>query len=323
MRRFIAIALLALASAASAAPKTKVAVMDVKNVQGVAEGTATILTDIVASEISRYGIEVVSKADIAAIVGFEKQKALLGCSDDSSCLAEIGGALGVDYMLTGQVGQIGSRYRISLILVDVKKGKVAGRAADFCDKNEDALANAVLTRVREIVGIVQAGGAEKAAAAAARAEPKAAEPAKPPAPVAAPPPPPVAAEPAPGEPPGSDARTAWFGDWNRRKIIGASLTGGGALLFLGGMIAGVKARSMDQDLKDLSASHPLGFYYDYPKKRDDVTKMAHTADILYGIGIVAAGAGGYLWWSSRRPATVAVVPAVGDGTAGVIAVGSF
>ena len=165
MRLFLALSLLSVASAASAAPRTKVAVMDVKNVQGVPDGTAAILTDIVVSEVARYGLEVVSKADIAAIVGFEKEKTLLGCSDDSNCLAEIGGALGVDYMLTGQVGQIGSRYRISLLVVATKRARVLARAALFSDHDEDDLARAAEKTVAQLIAAIRAQEAPATAAA--------------------------------------------------------------------------------------------------------------------------------------------------------------
>jgi TolB-like protein len=314
MRFTLALLLVVLASVASAAPRAKVAVMEVKNVQGVPEGTATILTDIVVSEVARYGFEVVSKADIAAIVGFEKQKALLGCSDDSSCLAEIGGALGVDYMLTGTVGQIGSRYRISLILVDVKKGKVAGRAADFCDKNEDALANAALSRVREIIAAIQAATSGEKPAVAGQ---PGATGAPPPVLAAKPPPPALQAAPLALR---ADAPSSPGASWSRRKILGVSLTGGGGLMLVGGVAMGLRAKRLDSDLA--AAKNDLGYYFDYPAKRDQVRRTALIADVLYGLGAVSAGVGGYLWFTDR-PAAVAVLPVVGDGLTGVVAMGRF
>ena len=42
----------------------------------------------------RPGAEVVSGAEIRSLIGFERQKQLLGCKEDSSCIAEMGGALG-------------------------------------------------------------------------------------------------------------------------------------------------------------------------------------------------------------------------------------
>jgi hypothetical protein len=91
MRLVALLVVLAFPAVASAA-KVKVAVTEVKSVQGVAVGTATILSDIVVSEVARHGYDVISQSDISAMIGFEKQKKMLGC-DETSCLAEIGGAL--------------------------------------------------------------------------------------------------------------------------------------------------------------------------------------------------------------------------------------
>jgi hypothetical protein len=92
------------------------------------------------------------------MLGFQKEKAMLGCAEDSACMAEIGGALGTDYVLVGQVASFGTRYRIALSLQDVKKAKVVSRQGSFCDKNEDALAAATQEAVSNIFREVESGG---------------------------------------------------------------------------------------------------------------------------------------------------------------------
>lgn len=141
-RPFAVLLAIALPVLADAAPRTRIAVMDLQAVQGVTEGTASILTHVVTDDIARAGFDVVSKTDVANLLGFEKQKAMLGCSGDASCLAEIGGALGVDYLFTGQVGQIGSQFHLSIQIADVRKARVAARTSRFTDRNEDALLRA-------------------------------------------------------------------------------------------------------------------------------------------------------------------------------------
>jgi TolB-like protein len=168
--------------------KTKIAVMDVAGVQGVAPGTATILTNIVVADVARTGLDTVSKGDITAIIGFEKQRQILGCAGDAGCVAEIGGALGVDFMLTGQVGQIGSQYHLSLQLVETKKARVAGRP----------------TRVA--TGVCGPPGVARLAPGAGRAVL------------------PVGPAPAPAAAPGPSHRSAWIA----YGIAGALLVGGGA-----------------------------------------------------------------------------------------------
>jgi TolB-like protein len=281
------------AAALGAGPqRVKIAVMDVRNVQGVAEGTSTILSDIIVSEVAKAKFDVISRSDIAAMVGFEKEKQMLGCSDDSKCLAEIGGALGVDYMLTGQVGQIGSRYRISLLLVDSKKAKVAARSAQFCDRNEDALATAAQATVAEILAAVPRPEAAAAAATAkAAAPPPAAE---------------VTATAGPN-------RT---GAWITYGVSGAFL--------LTGVITGISAQSKYNDLK--AQQGQPGYPQAWDSQSDQIRKLSKAADACYLLGVIGVGVGTVLWLTAgpSEPAKkVAVGPVLGGGQVGIAAAGQF
>jgi TolB-like protein len=309
MRTFAVLALLAAAAPATAAPRIKVAITEIRSVQGVAAGTATILSDIIVSEVARHGYDVISQSDITAMVGFERQKKVLGCSDDSSCLAEIGGALGVDYMLAGQVGQIGSRFRISLLLVDSRKAKVAARSAQFCEQNEDELARAAEATVGQLL-------------AAARGEVP-----LPPPPVARAPPvsaPSLAAKPpdvpAPG-PAGTPGKAAGSPKPFRMSRIPAYVTtGAGGVVFLGGALAGLAARAQYDDLSARQGT--FGYYDDYLAERDGIKKLGIAANAMMLTGAVATGVGGWLFWRASRP-PVAVVPAIGSDHVGLVATASF
>jgi TolB-like protein len=160
MRRSLAILLAAtLPAAAAAAPRPRVAVMDIQPIQGVAPGTAAILTNVAADDIARAGFDVVSRTDIVNLLGFEKQKAMLGCASDASCLAEIGGALGVDYLFTGQVGQIGTQFHLSIQIADSRKARVAARTSRFVERNEDALLRATREAIAGALATVAPGAA--------------------------------------------------------------------------------------------------------------------------------------------------------------------
>jgi TolB-like protein len=141
-----------------AAPKTRIAVMDIQPAQGVPPGIAAVLTNVATDDVARAGFDVMSKTDVTNLIGFEKQRTMLGCSD-ASCLAEIGGALGVDFLLTGQVGQIGSQYHLSLQLVDVKKSRVAVRSSRFAERNEDALLRATREAIAGALVAIKPGAA--------------------------------------------------------------------------------------------------------------------------------------------------------------------
>lgn len=85
------------------------------------------LVNIVAAEVQRLGYDVISWADIKAMLAVEKRRAILGCEDDVLCMAEIGGALGGDYLISGTVGKLGETFNLSLVLVDTKRAQVKQR----------------------------------------------------------------------------------------------------------------------------------------------------------------------------------------------------
>jgi TolB-like protein len=329
MRTLLITLALAAAADASAAGRQKIAVTDVRSIQGVAQGTATILSEVIATEVARLGFDVISQADINVMIGFEKQKQMLGCSEDSSCLAEIGGALGVDYVVAGQVGQLGSRYRFSLLLVDARKSKVVGRAAQFCDATEDALAKVAEQTIEQILASIRSPGAAPPPVAARPSGPAAAASGTPAksapsgagasgAPVAAKGSEPPAAVAAATGPEPAKSPSAWDRHWPAWVTMGS-----GGLLLVGGVVSGVMAKSALNDLK--AAEGNYRYANDFTSRSDRVHRFALTADVLYGTGAVAVGVGGWLWWrgaSATEPA-VSVVPTVGTGAVGVSAAGRF
>jgi hypothetical protein len=133
------------------------AVMDLKAVQGVSAGTVEILGNVIAADVARHGFDVIARSDIQAMLGFQKDRQLLGCTEDASCIAEIGGSLGVDYVLTGQIGQIGSQFNISLLVVDSRRSRVVTRLSSFCEANEDALVKAARASVGTINVAIRGG----------------------------------------------------------------------------------------------------------------------------------------------------------------------
>jgi len=326
-RALLFAAVAALPLAASAASRTKIAVTEIKAVQGVSPGTATILSDIVVSEVARAGHDVISQSDIKAMVGFEQQKKMLGCTDDSSCLAEIGGALGVDYMLTGQVGQIGTRFRISLLVVDTKKARVAARSAQFCDQNEDALARAAESTVKELLASVSTGVAPKIAET--KAPPADVSPVKvtaakadatPPAQVAAVSKPDLSARPAMPQPLTPAERSAGGAGFHPSRRAAWLTMGAGGALFLSGAVAGIGARMRYDALE--SKQGEMGYYDTYQAKKGGIRSLAIAADVLMLSGAATTGVGGWMFWRSART-PLAVVPTAGDGSLGLVATGAF
>jgi TolB-like protein len=310
MRRFALLALLLAlpVSTLAAGKRPGMAVMDVRNVQGVQAGTSTLITDIIVTEVSgtrRY--DVVGSSDISNLLGLEKQKQLLQCGEDSSCLAELGGALGVDYLLSGTVGLLGSRLRISLTIQHVKRARVVARQARFCEANEDALARATEETVRALLSELDAStSAPRAEAppppAAGKTEP---HPAKPPPDLKPPPPrqPAVAAEPARREEePGSKGPLLSRRGW--AYVVG----GAGLALIAAGGGFDYMAYTAYQDQKDAVTANDKAAYDDALASGKS---KATIANVLYGTGAAALGAGAFLYFTAPSGAQVSVVPTDG------------
>jgi hypothetical protein len=123
---------------------------------GVTQEVAANLTQILSSEIKRVeGASVVSRQDIQAMLEMAATKAQLGC-DDMSCLAEIGGALGVQRLVVGTVGRLAGSYVISLRLIAVQNARVENRITETFSGGEETLIRAVKHAGRTLLGITQA-----------------------------------------------------------------------------------------------------------------------------------------------------------------------
>jgi hypothetical protein len=116
-----------LAAALAAAPP-KLAVLQVLNGEGVPASTAQAITEAVVAEVRKQSkAEVITQREIASILSLEKQKEMLGCQTDA-CMAELGGALGTDRLVSGDMAKLGESFLLHLRVVDVKKVRVAAQA---------------------------------------------------------------------------------------------------------------------------------------------------------------------------------------------------
>ncbi len=80
-----------------------------------------------ALSTSGFFTKVTGQSDVAALLGFDRWRQLTGCTD-STCLAEIAGALGVDYVAQADVGRLGKVTLVNLKIIAVKKVMVVARA---------------------------------------------------------------------------------------------------------------------------------------------------------------------------------------------------
>lgn len=140
-----------LALSALATSPVKVALLPLEPGEGISEGTARSLTQALLGEARKQrGISVMSPDEISSLLSLERQKALLGCNDDS-CVSELSASLGVDRVLAGSVSKLGASYLVFLKLLNTKTGSIASQSdRRLKDKGLDDVLDALPLMVNEL-----------------------------------------------------------------------------------------------------------------------------------------------------------------------------
>jgi hypothetical protein len=97
---------------------------------GVTQPTVDLYSDALIGELRKHGVVVLSEQDITEVIGHDKKKQLLGCTENTNCLAEIGGALGVDRLVHGTIGWLGRSLVVNLSSVDPKVVRVVASVSE-------------------------------------------------------------------------------------------------------------------------------------------------------------------------------------------------
>lgn len=138
------------------AEPVKVAVLDF-SAAGLEAEAAVNLTQVAVHELKNFsGLSVISRDEIRSMLVHVQDKMALGCTDES-CLSEIGGALGVQYLISGNVGRMGDTSLLHLKLIDIRAAQVANRVAESFQGQDEQFISAVRFATRELVGRGQHG----------------------------------------------------------------------------------------------------------------------------------------------------------------------
>jgi hypothetical protein len=101
----------------AAEPTLKLATVGFSQV-GMSDAEASFFAEhfsVQLAAVDEQNVRVSTPKDMAAILGIEKQKQLLGCSDEqSSCMAELAGALGADGIVSGQIAKVGKSFQVNV-----------------------------------------------------------------------------------------------------------------------------------------------------------------------------------------------------------------
>jgi hypothetical protein len=100
-----------------------------KTVQVPAE-LAEFYADHLAQALRREGFKVVTASELGAMLSLERQKQLLGCTEEAgACIAELGSALGADGVLLVNLAKLEDLYRGNLKIVSSRDNTVLSETA--------------------------------------------------------------------------------------------------------------------------------------------------------------------------------------------------
>jgi hypothetical protein len=119
---------------------------------GVKPEMAQNLTAVIAAELGRYDdVRAISSREMGVLLGAERQKALLGCTDES-CTTQLADALGAGKILSGQIGTVEQSIVFTLQLTNVKTASVEGRVVKVVPLGKNQIVDAVRAAVTQLMG---------------------------------------------------------------------------------------------------------------------------------------------------------------------------
>ncbi len=135
---------------------------------GVSVAVAQTVGEAVAAELRRYPeVQLITDAELNAVLTHDAQMQALGCGSDT-CMAQIGGAVGARWLVTGSVARLGESWLIFLKLLDVKAVKTVKQAnRRLKNTGPDALLDSLPSLVAQVIAPT---GAELSAKEAAPAK---------------------------------------------------------------------------------------------------------------------------------------------------------
>lgn len=108
----------------------------------IEEKLGSFFNEHVAQQLKLAKVEVVTQREMQSLLGLERQKQLLGCGEQSTCMAELADALGADGMLLGDLAKVGQRFQINLKIIGAGTGNTLAVFSDSVS-SEDQMVDAL------------------------------------------------------------------------------------------------------------------------------------------------------------------------------------
>ena len=122
----------------------RLAVLDFSLAGSAHPDLARVLADAAAAcAAAEPDHQVLAQGEIVALLGLERTRQMLGCTDDSGCMAELAGALDSDRLLSGSLTILERTSLVTVRLIEVKKSRTLARVtATLLDATEPELVDA-------------------------------------------------------------------------------------------------------------------------------------------------------------------------------------
>lgn len=93
--------------------------------------TFATLTSVITVALGRHDrLDVLASADVRRAIELEGDKRALGCAEQTSCLAEVAGAMGARLVVFGQLGDLDGELVLTLNLYDSQSATAVGRVLE-------------------------------------------------------------------------------------------------------------------------------------------------------------------------------------------------
>jgi hypothetical protein len=122
----------------------RLAVLDFTLAGSAHPDLARVLSDAAAAgAAAEQDHQVLSQGEIVALLGLERTRQMIGCTEDSGCMAELAGALDSDRLLSGSLTILERTSLVTVRLIEVKKSRTLARVtATLLDATEAELVDA-------------------------------------------------------------------------------------------------------------------------------------------------------------------------------------
>jgi Uncharacterized protein involved in formation of curli polymers len=111
-------------NAASGTAKKNIAVINLKNGSGVTAGESELISDRLRGDLfNTEKVNVMERDQMQEILKEQGFQASGACTDEA-CLVQMGQLLGVQLLVTGSLGKVGSMFLVNVRMIDVKTAKI-------------------------------------------------------------------------------------------------------------------------------------------------------------------------------------------------------